>query len=91
MGIIPIMPSMRKLRIIAFEWAVIIGLTMLIRSVDGFWPTLGLVWLTCVIASVIAITRGVITGKLRLMLPKPVATPEPGCDDCDDFLLSTPE
>ena len=85
------MTIMTIMRRIACEWAVLIGMTMRICWVDGFWPTLGLVWLTCVIAAIMALSRGVANGKIRLMLPKPVATPEPGRDDCDDFILSDAE
>jgi hypothetical protein len=55
------------------EWAILIGLTMLVLWVDGFWVTLGVMWLTCVIASAAGVVRALVSGKVRLVLPEPPA------------------
>ena len=80
-----------KMLSIGGEWAALIGMTMLICWVDGFWPTLGLMWLTCVIASATGVLRGLYSGKIRLATSVPVVMPKAGCDDCDDFILSDAE
>ena len=80
-----------KILSIGGEWAALIGMTMLICWVDGFWPTLGLMWLTCVMASATGMLRALISGKVILATSVPTATPEPGRDDCDDFILSDAE
>jgi hypothetical protein len=81
------MKIMKKMLAIAIEWSIVAGMTGVILSVDGFWPTLGLVWLMCVIASTVTVLRGLSSGKLRLVLPATPATPESSRDDNDDFLL----
>jgi hypothetical protein len=78
---------MKKMLRMTIEWAILIGLTMLVLWVDGFWATLGVMWVTCFIASAVTVIRALSSGKMRLVLPAPPATPEPGRDDCDDFLL----
>lgn len=83
---------MKKILGITVTWAVLVGLTMLVLWVDGFWWTLGVMWLTCVIASATAIVQALVSGKVRLVLPTPTAPDHPGiaadggfylCDGCD--------
>jgi len=82
---------MKKILRGAIEWSVMIGATVLVCSVGGFWLTLGVMWAMCFITSVVTTLTILNSGKVTLVLPAPPTPPEAGRDDCDDFILSDAE
>ncbi len=95
-----IMKIAKKILRATIEWSVLVGMTMLVCSVDGFWPTLGLMWVMCFIASATAMLTALLSGKVTLAQPESVKPTDveiadydakwrrDDCDDCVDFILS---
>ena len=42
---------LRRLPRIAAEWGVLFGMAGWVHSVEGFWPTFGIMYLMCVLTS----------------------------------------